>query len=114
VSHLSQTIINAAAFVPMAADLSSLHAAQCLAHIERRGYRLFSVLRTWAQVVEALHAGAVEVVVFARRDHLDPEWTPRFEYVGDETRDLLAGERAKPRNNSPGAASRQRRAQLTW
>lgn len=84
-------------FLPTSVDLDSTLAAHCLEHIARRGYRLLTVARDWPIVEQLLRAGSAQVVVFARRSHVDPDWAPRFEFVGEDTRDDVAGRR-RPRN----------------
>lgn len=95
-------MIRAIIYLPLELALDSLLARHCLEHIGRRGYELLTVAREWAIVVQLLHLGRAEVVVFARRGHIDPNWTPRFEIVGDDTRDLCAGRPRKDDRHREG------------
>lgn len=83
-------IVQAAIFLPTHVALDAAIARECLAHVERRGYELRHILRTWAEVLQVFNAHEVDVVVFGRVEHLDPAWTPRCEFVGHETRDVAA------------------------
>jgi hypothetical protein len=80
-------IIHAVIYLPAVIALTDPLAAHCLEHITRRGYALFTVARDWSLVQLLLRQGTVQVVVLARREHLDPDFTPRVEVVGQDTRD---------------------------
>lgn len=73
-------------FVPVipGADVFVL---QCIAHVEARGYQLYAIARTWAQVNEVIHERLAQVVVMARREHMPPDRVPRFEFLGVEPGD---------------------------
>lgn len=94
-------------FLPTSVDLDSTLAAHCLEHIGRRGYRLLTIARDWPVVEQLLRGGSAQVVVFARKSHIDPDWAPRFEVVGEDTRDDVAGRRL--RNAGPAAQPGQNR-----
>lgn len=82
------TIINAIILLPAGVAIDSIYARHCIAHIERRGYELVGVVHDWTTALTKVRAQEAEVVVFARRDHFDPDWTPRVEFVGQTSRDL--------------------------
>lgn len=87
-SNLS-TIVNAIILLPATAAIDSAYARQCLAHVERRGYEIVGILHDWATALVMLRSNEAEVVVFARQEHFEPDWTPRIEFVGADTRDLV-------------------------
>lgn len=97
-------IINAVIYLPPAVALDSMWARQCLAHIERRGYHLLSVVSVWADALTMTRGGQAQVIVFARQDHLTEDFCPRIEFVGDETVDLCQFGTVQPRGAKPGEA----------
>ena len=99
----STSATRAIAFIPSDNPLDGVYAIQCLQHIERRGYQLVAILRTWEQVLEALRADLAQVIVVARREHLDPDRAPRIEVVGGGTRDVSARSQAAARANARAA-----------
>lgn len=101
------TIVNALIMLPVGAAIDGVYARQCLRHIERRGYELAGIVHDWSTALTKLRADEAEVVVFARLEHFEPDWTPRIEYVGDETRDLAKPVRP-PRNEGPGDGRHRR------
>lgn len=103
-------VIQAVIFLPADLALDGIYVKQCLEHLDRRGYRLATIAREWHVVERLLRLGMAEVVIFARRSHIEPTWTPRFEIVGDTTREIAAGR--KPRNDLPRAAGRNQRPRL--
>lgn len=72
-------------FLPDEEPLDGKFSRQCVTHIERRGYRLLTILRDWATVMQVLRNREAHVVVVAREEHLDPVRQPRVEFVGEET-----------------------------
>lgn len=110
------TIIKAIILLPVGAAIDGSFARQCLAHIERRGYRLAGVLTDWAAALTMTRSREAEVVVIAQRDHFESDWTPRIEFVGADTRELLrngrisdhieqSGDPDDSRNRRPGPAA---------
>jgi len=104
-------LIHAIIYLPPIVAMDGQLAAHCLEHIARRGYRLVTVARDWALVDQLIRKNLAEVVVFAKQSHIDPDWLPRIEVVGEDTRDLCAS-RKRPRNDAPKAAERTRRPRL--
>lgn len=98
---MTQHIVNAIIFLPAGLPLDGDHIRMCVAHIERRGYRLVTVLREWHPVLQMLGAREATVVVFADREHFDPDWEPRVEFCGEDTQNLITGKRAR---NAPPAS----------
>lgn len=106
------SITHAIMLLPAGVAVDSVYAMHCLMHIERRGYELVGIVHDWPTAVAQVRADEAEVVVFAREEHFEPDWTPRVEFVGEETRDLpLFDAISKPRNEraEPGGEGRHRR-----
>lgn len=110
-----QSIINAIIYLPKHISLDSMFARQALAHIERRGYQLYSVVHEWRDALRLTRAGTASVIVFARPEHFEPDFNPRVEFVGEETTDLVRLGVTKPRNERQSEAgdSRSRRPRFT-
>jgi hypothetical protein len=105
-------VTNAIMLLPTGFGVDSTYARHCLLHIERRGYELAGIVHDWDTAIAQVRADEAEVVVLAREEHFDPGWTPRIEYVGEETRDLPSFDSIrKPRNEraEPGGEGRNRR-----
>lgn len=102
------TIINAIIMLPVGVAIDSARAKLCLIHIERRGYHLAGVVHDWATALVKVRAQDAEVVVFADPDDFKADWTPRVEYVGDETQDLARYGHIRHRNESPGDGRHRR------
>jgi hypothetical protein len=110
-------IINAIILLPVGAAIDGAFARQCITHIERRGYRLAAVLTDWASALTMTRSKQAEVVVIAQREHFEADWTPRIEFVGSDTRELIRNGRISarieqssdadddPRNRRPGPAA---------
>lgn len=104
-------LINAIIMLPVGAAIDGLYARQCIRHVEKHGYRLAGILlHDWSSALTMLRSEEAEVIVMARAEHFDPDWTPRVEFVGPDTRDL--SRYAKPRNEGTGD-SRSRRPRIT-
>lgn len=84
-------------YLPPALTLDSKFAQQCIAHLTRRGYELLTIAREWELVARLLQLGRAQVVIVARRSHINPEWTPRIEVVSEEPEDESSKQR--PRND---------------
>jgi hypothetical protein len=82
--------------MPDGVDQHGVMAENCLAHCDRRGYTVTMVAHDWDGALQALGAGLATVVVLARREHFDPTWKPRLEFVGQQTRDLHRPELRAP------------------
>lgn len=93
--------------MPDGVDQHGVMAENCLDHCERRGYRVTMVAHDWEGALQALGAGLATVVVLARREHFDPSWKPRLEFVGQQTRDLRRPELRAPAEQT-GSARRPR------
>lgn len=77
-------------FVPADIPEDGQFTQECLAHLERRGYQLGAApLRNWDLVLQILRARLATVVVIARREHFDPGYEPRVEFVGEETQRIV-------------------------
>jgi hypothetical protein len=110
------TIVKAVILLPIGAAIDGSFARQCITHIERHGYRLAAVLTDWAAALTMLRSKEAEVVVLARREHFEPDWTPRIEFVGADTQELIRAGRVSrriersanaddSRNRRPGPAA---------
>jgi len=102
-------LIKSIMLLPVGAAIDSTRAQLCLLHIERRGYQLVGIVHDWAAALLTVRAHEAEVIVFADPADFQPDWTPRVEYVGDETQDLVRYGRIFNRNESPSADLRRRR-----
>jgi hypothetical protein len=100
-SHIAHHVVSAVAFVPPGIPLDGTAFKECLAHIENRGYKLFSVLRDWEAALSVLRNHSAQVIVFAQQDHFNEHWEPRIEFVGEDTRRLVAGKPPRPTNAGP-------------
>lgn len=90
-------------FIPAAFHFAT-YAAQCLTYCAGRGYEVYGIVTTdWAAVLAVLSAGAAQVVVVARPDHLDPDRVPRIEVADPAT---------PYHDNSHAASARDRRTQV--
>lgn len=109
------TIINAIILLPVGAAIDGSFARQCVTHIERHGYRLAAVLTDWATALTMIRSKEAEVVVLAQREHFEPDWSPRIEFVGADTRELIRNGRISPRIEQSGDEddSRRRRPRPT-
>lgn len=101
-------------FVPQGIALDSIYVREGMEHIARHGYELLTLANDWNVVLQLMGLGRVEVVVFARKEHRHPDWTPRVEYVGEETQELVRLGRHRPRNDGPSKTGdgRHRRPRL--
>lgn len=95
--------------LPVGAAIDSTRAKLCLIHAERHGYKLVGLVHDWADALIKTRACEAEVVVLARAEDFQPDWTPRIEICGEETQDLVRYGRIRPRNESPSADPRRRR-----
>lgn len=83
---------HAVAFVPDG-PVDEVYANQCFAHCAHRGYTLAGIVRgDWSAAVAMVAAGLASVIVFARREHLDPAREPRVEFCGEITQALFRRE----------------------
>lgn len=69
-----------------------IHAAQCMAYCAEQGYEFKGLIRDdWHAALGVLASRNAEVVIVARREHIDRMQTPRVEVVSEiqaELRDL--------------------------
>lgn len=107
-----QPVINAIIYLPRHIQLDSLLALQALMHIERRGYQLHSIVHEWHVALHLTRSGAVSVIVFARPEHFEPCFSPRIEFVGEETQDLTRIGAVRPCGERTGDG-RSRRPRIT-
>ena len=106
------TATHAIMMLPDGVTIDSTYARHCLLHIERRGYELVGIVHDWDTAKAQMRDDKAEVVVFAREEHFGSDWTPRVEFVGEETRDIPSFDSInKPRNErpQPGGEGRNRR-----
>lgn len=97
-------------FVPQGNPNDSHFADLCLGHIEEHHYRFFTVAWNWNTVLAMFAQDLADVCVMARREHLDPSWTPRVEFVGD---DNDGRPRPRPKSGQRNAGrNRDRRPRL--
>ena len=109
-----QTLINAIIYLPRHIPIDGMLAQQALAHIERRGYQLFSIVHEWRDALLLVRAGVASVIVFARPEHFEPDFDPRIEFVGETTADLTRqGAVIRNRNERDGGDGRHRRPRIT-
>jgi len=108
-----QGITNAIIYLPRHATTDGSFAKLCLAHIERHGYRLISVVREWRAALGMVRSGSATVIVFARPEHFEPDFEPRVEFVGEETTDLVRLGATRPRNERQAGDPRSRRPRIT-
>lgn len=72
----------AVVFVPTAHVIP--FAKQCLDYCAGRGYEIAGVVRDdWPAAFAMMATGLVDVIVVARREHLDPNRTPRVEILAE-------------------------------
>jgi hypothetical protein len=57
---------------------------RCFGKIARQGYVFDSIVSDWTVLMGMLRRKDVHVVVYARPDHIDPTWLPRFELADEE------------------------------
>lgn len=105
-------IVNAIIYLPRHIPVDSMFARQALAHIERRGYQLYSVVHDWRDALRLTRTGVASVVVFARAEHFEPDFEPRVEFVGEDTQNLARAGAAQARHGRTGD-SRSRRPRIT-
>lgn len=109
-----QAITNAIIYLPAHAEPDSIFARLCLAHIERHGYHLISIVREWGAALGMIRSRSASVIVFARPEHFEPDFEPRVEFVGEETTDLVRLGTTRPRNERHSEGdSRSRRPRPT-
>lgn len=84
------TTIKAAVFAPEEEIQNALLITRCLEHITAQGYVFDSIVSDWQQLLSMLREKTVQVVVYARPDHIDPSWTPRFELAGEAASETAA------------------------
>jgi len=101
--------VNAIIYLPIGIALDSVYSRQCMQHVVRRGYELLTIVQQWSAVEQLLKAGRAQVVVFASRDHWSDDFSPRIEFVGEDTVDLVRIGRSRPRNERRTGDDRSRR-----
>jgi len=103
------TFVRAIMLLPVGAAIDGIRARLCLVHAERHGYQLVGLVHDWSTALAKTRAKEAEVVILAGPEDFQPDWTPRVEYCGDITQDLVRHGRIRPRNESPAADARRRR-----
>jgi hypothetical protein len=92
--------VRAVIFVPESGDIVAT--ARCLEHCQSRGYDVAGVVRgDWPAVVDMVRDSVAAVVIASRREHIDPTWTPRIEFVGDDPPAAAPAGRMPPRRRRP-------------
>jgi hypothetical protein len=109
---VEHTAVTAIIFLPASFALDSLFARQCMEHVSRRGYKLLTIVQQWPVVEQLLRDGRAQVVVFASQDHWSDDWSPRVEFVGEDTVDLVRLGRSRPRNDRRAGDDRSRRPRI--
>jgi hypothetical protein len=102
-------LVNAVILLPVGAAIDGIRARLGLLHGERRGYKLVGIVHDWETALIKTRAKEAQVVIIPDPADFDPNWTPRVEYVGDETQELARYGRIRNRNDGPGGDSRSRR-----
>jgi hypothetical protein len=77
-------VLRAVLFLPAGVSSAAQWTNACGAYIQRRGYRLAAVCAAWRDAVRLITTGAADVIVVGRRDHLDPDRTPRLDIVTEQ------------------------------
>jgi hypothetical protein len=103
------TIVNAIILLPVGAAIDGTRAKLGLLHGERRGYKLVGIVHDWETALIKTRAKEAEVVIIPDPNDFQPDWTPRIEYVGDETQDLARYGHIRHRNDGPDGGGRHRR-----
>lgn len=96
-------------FLPPNVPLDGRFAEQSLDHVTRHGYDLLATTSDWSEAWGLLRNGQAQVIVVARRAHLDPAREPRVEFVGPETRRIVRARPANERSFNAGPVRRARR-----
>src|SRR5690349_24628589 len=71
--------IRAAIFMPEEELSNAALISPCFGTIAKRGYAFDSIVSDWEQLMTMLREQLIQVVVYARPEHIDPSWLPRFE-----------------------------------
>lgn len=71
--------ITAVIFIAEAERENATLVCQCLQHIEDAGYEFDSLVWDWDQLIDMIAAREADVVVYARPEHINAMWLPRFE-----------------------------------
>jgi len=75
---------------------------RCLEYCRQQGYRFVGLIADdWAAAIELTRSGEAQVIVVADPEHVDPDRTPRVEFVAHQ---MPQG--AGPAGPRPGAAPR--------
>lgn len=98
----------AAIYIPPNQPFDGKYVREGMLHISRHGYDLKLMVHDWDTIVDLVRERAIDVIVFPRRRHMLRSWTPRIEYIGEETQRIVAGK--QPRNQrQQEAGGRHRR-----
>lgn len=98
------TKLSAAIFMPEEELQNAELLGRCLDHISAAGHHFDSIVSDWQQLLTMLREQTVQIVVYARPEHIDPHWLPRFELAGVEAPDL-----AESHPDAPARARRRER-----
>ncbi len=88
-------------------EVNELYIARALNHCQECKYAVYGIVRTWEAAFDLIARREVQVIVVARRDHIDPNWAPRVEVAGEFSRIVAASTRG-----SANQRIRQRRARF--
>lgn len=98
----------AAIYLPPNQPLDGKYAREGMLHVSRHGYDLKLMVHDWDTIVDLVRDRAIDVIIFPRRKHMLRAWSPRVEYIGEDTQRIIAGK--PPRNERPyGTGGRHRR-----
>lgn len=99
------TRLNAAIFMPEEELRNAAMISRCLNHITAGDHRFDSIVSDWPQLKAMLREEVVQLVVYARPEHISPLWLPRFELAVAGTAQITAGSIL----DEPPASARSRR-----
>ena len=94
------TALRAAVLLPEGERQNAELVLRCLNHITAAGYIFDSIVSDWGELMEMRRREIIQVVVYARPEHIDLAGLPRFE---------LAGEVAQPAAEEVPDSTRSRR-----
>jgi len=106
------TKLKAAVFMPEEEISNVALISRCLDHISKSGYTFDSIVTDWQQLMTMLRERTVQIVVYARPDHIDPSWTPRFELAGEGPGSIAVTDTAEGVPPSRSSRRRERRPRI--
>jgi hypothetical protein len=99
----------AAIYLPPNQSLDGKYAREGMLHIDRHGYELKLMVHDWNTIVDLVRERSIDVIVFPRRKHMMRNWTPRVEYIGEDTQRIIAGKPARNQRKQDLTGGRHRR-----